>query len=574
MKVLDLLTKEMIQENHSDLVVTLKEYLSLATEFKKFDLLASKSRFLIQQYIIKGENKKALALCDSILSYKPMFKKRKSEAHLLLKRGGIAYAELNYDKAINDYYKAATLFLEEGGRIFAADAYFFAGQANSNTGKFIKAIQDYEIAHNLYEKEKDYNYMFLVLKELDLIYRRNGLESIANENLPKLINKAKKYKAYGTLEFLYMVKLEESIKKSAFELARKYLDSSNSYSSYIKDNTIKGVRQLSILKLLLRLHLKENNLVKATKSYNDLIDFEKKFKQTRAVATASTDKANYLLNTNKLNEALNLLLKYKAYSESNSVTNVSRLEVEKMLSRVYKESKNFKKAVEHQNNYIQLKDSIHKWSLTNGLAFYQTKFETFQKEKEILQQKTEIQQLEIEKQSSVIKRNLLIALLSIIVLMAIGIWWKEKVRREQLNQEITRNQEELSNFTNQLLQKSKEQEFLSIQLKELQEVISEKEALHSIEELMTHKILTKDDWYSFKEKFIKVHPKFFTEIKGKGYKLTKSEERLVALEKLGLDNNEIANMLGVSLDSVFISRYRLRKKIEAPKEISLIEYLS
>ena len=57
-----------------------------------------------------------------------------------------------------------------------------------------------------------------------------------------------------------------------------------------------------------------------------------------------------------------------------------------------------------------------------------------------------------------------------------------------------------------------------------------------------------------------------------GYRLTQSEERLVALEKLGLDNYEISRMLGVSKKTVLMSRYRLRKKLNVSKDTPLIEY--
>ena len=66
---------------------------------------------------------------------------------------------------------------------------------------------------------------------------------------------------------------------------------------------------------------------------------------------------------------------------------------------------------------------------------------------------------------------------------------------------------------------------------------------------------------------------FFLKIKSKGYDLTKSEERLIAMEKLYLDTKEIASMLAISQDSVTRSRSRLRKKINAPKGHSLLEFL-
>ena len=45
-------------------------------------------------------------------------------------------------------------------------------------------------------------------------------------------------------------------------------------------------------------------------------------------------------------------------------------------------------------------------------------------------------------------------------------------------------------------------------------------------------------------------------------------------EKLNIKTNEIANMLGVSYKSVITARYRLRKKLDAPAEMELIDFLN
>ena len=98
--------------------------------------------------------------------------------------------------------------------------------------------------------------------------------------------------------------------------------------------------------------------------------------------------------------------------------------------------------------------------------------------------------------------------------------------------------------------------------------------LQQMESLMITKILTQDDWIKFKKQFIKLYPFFFTNLKVKGILLTKSEERLLALEYLNLNSEEIANKLGISDRSVIMSRYRLRKKIKAPKNIPILEYIN
>lgn len=97
--------------------------------------------------------------------------------------------------------------------------------------------------------------------------------------------------------------------------------------------------------------------------------------------------------------------------------------------------------------------------------------------------------------------------------------------------------------------------------------------LCTIKELSSSPILTKEDWQQFKEKFTSIYPLFFTKIRNKGYVLTQSEERLLALEKLQLRTSEMANILGISPKSFLTSRYRLKKKLNISKEECLIEYM-
>ncbi|WP_408040641.1 tetratricopeptide repeat protein [Tenacibaculum amylolyticum] len=571
--ILNELTKAMIRQNHKNLIPSLKNYITLAKELEEYDKMASKSRFLIQQQLMKGENKKGLQLCDSMLSYQSKFKELKSKAHIILKRGAIYFTELSYEKAIEDYQLAADLFLQSKDSIFAADAHFFSGTAYSNLGDFVKAIKEYEIAIELYEKLKDYSYMFKTIKDLDIIYRRNGLRDLANEKLPALIAKSKKYKALDVLSLFYLSYSEESIKDNQLGLATQYLDSAKKYAPYIKDIILKQLNEFQVNSLALRLSLKKNDMLAADSLYLEKLKIEEDLKQKKITNSLLRDKVDYLMKKNRLPEALTVILEYESYTKNSTGKNNDLLESEKLLATIYEKLGQYKKAAVHSRKYVKLKDSIHKSSLTNALAFHQTKFETAQKEKEILKQENIIQQLEAAQEIAKSKRNTIVALSFSILLIVLGLWRNEQQKKKKLQEKLVKNKEELTSFTNELLQKSKEQEVLKAQLESLKGAVTEKEAVNTVQDLITAKILTKRDWYIFKEKFTNVYPNFLKNIKEKGYNLTKAEERLVALEKLGLDNTEIANMLGVSVESVFTNRYRLRRKINVPKKISLIQFL-
>lgn len=564
--ILDTLTKEMLRHEHEDVAENLRAYITLAKVLKAYDLMASKSRFLIQIDIMKGNNKGAIALCDSMLSFQDFFKKNASKAHILLKRGGVYFSELDYKRAIQDYNIAAELFLESKPKdsIFAADAYFYCGGAHNNLGNFIEAITHYELAYSIYESQKDYNYMLYCLERLDFLYRVNGLGELANNNLPELIRKSKAYKAYGSLAFLYVSKAEQNIEANDLQQAQKDLDSVKKYIAFEKDSMNKKSKQVDYLVLLLRLHLKANNILAADTILKKINLLEKDFQHKEIIYGISTYKAAYFIKKNDYPKALKILLDYEKYASSNSNKNLELLTVEKLLSQTYKSMGNYSQALMHNNRYVALKDSIHRMSLTNAIAYHETNFKTLLKEKEITNQKIEIQNLEAENLKFESRRKNLIFVIYSIFALGFGLWWNQRAKKRHLKKELSR-------FTTQLLEKSKEQEALRIQLEKLKNFSNTDDAINNIDDLMESKILTKEDWYNFRKKFRRVYPSFFNSMKS--YNLTNSEERIVVLEKLGLENSQIANMLGVSVESIFTYRYRLRKKLDISSETGISNYI-
>jgi DNA-binding CsgD family transcriptional regulator len=63
-----------------------------------------------------------------------------------------------------------------------------------------------------------------------------------------------------------------------------------------------------------------------------------------------------------------------------------------------------------------------------------------------------------------------------------------------------------------------------------------------------------------------VYPGFFVNLSKNYPFLSAADTRLLALIKLGLNNPEMANMLGITIDGIIKAKQRLRKKLD----ISLI----
>lgn len=92
--------------------------------------------------------------------------------------------------------------------------------------------------------------------------------------------------------------------------------------------------------------------------------------------------------------------------------------------------------------------------------------------------------------------------------------------------------------------------------------------------LLASSLLTNDDWDEFRRRFERVHPHFFEQIKTQCADITPAEERLLALSKLNIDTRQMGRMLGISPNSIHITKYRLRKKLGRDGASPLLALLS
>jgi hypothetical protein len=120
---------------------------------------------------------------------------------------------------------------------------------------------------------------------------------------------------------------------------------------------------------------------------------------------------------------------------------------------------------------------------------------------------------------------------------------------------------ELGDYTQLLLEKNRQMDNLNQELQEVRQRQSTVETQQLTEQLSNTSILTEADWRNFRQKFERVHAGFFDQLAQMVPDATEAEQRLMALTKLELGNDEIAAVLGILPESVTKTRYRLRKKL-------------
>lgn len=190
----------------------------------------------------------------------------------------------------------------------------------------------------------------------------------------------------------------------------------------------------------------------------------------------------------------------------------------------------------------------------------------------------------IEQQNNVIaEKNRMVLVLGIVIglvaLLSISFFMYAQQKTANKKQALTHQLEtdknnavldlkskELTTYTLQMIEKEEA-------VKELLEVIK-KHAPSSFNTLRTkYTKVSKNLWEDFNMRFVEVNGDFYDCLREKHPNLTSTEQKHCALIRLNLDNNEMAQILNISLQSVHTSRYRIRKKIGLAHGESLSNYI-
>lgn len=150
------------------------------------------------------------------------------------------------------------------------------------------------------------------------------------------------------------------------------------------------------------------------------------------------------------------------------------------------------------------------------------------------------------------------------------------LRNEKLEADIGFKNSELASSAMHLVKKG---EILHNIREELAQLIKRIDNEHAITELKKLiKTLSEDEnidkeWENFAKHFDTVHSDFVIRLKEKHPTISGNEMKLCAYLRMNLSTKEIAQLMNISVRGVEISRYRLRKKLGIPTEVSLFDYL-
>lgn len=181
-----------------------------------------------------------------------------------------------------------------------------------------------------------------------------------------------------------------------------------------------------------------------------------------------------------------------------------------------------------------------------------------------------------------------IAVLLLIVVFYL-VYSRQRIKIQQVQEKSARNEEQNKIQQEQIEQKTKELANHTIAvvqrnqfLEDLKDSLAvmvkddrrdQKRQMQSLVQKINQNTQYENQWQDFNRIFEEVHPSFFQKINELFPDLSSNDIKLLALHKMKMESKEMALILGISPESLRVSRYRLRKKMNLAEGVNLANYL-
>ncbi len=254
----------------------------------------------------------------------------------------------------------------------------------------------------------------------------------------------------------------------------------------------------------------------------------------------------------------------------------TKMESYEWLANIYEIKKDYFNTYKYYYKYTKLKDSLTGISTQKAIAQAEAEFRV-QKTTDSLKYSSALKDKEIKQHK--LQRNS--ALVVILMAGLLGVLFVNRQKLKHKNKLIAVEAEkekieqlarhQLADFTKSIQEKNNLIEQFAAEIEKYQSLpcsneLQGREAY--LDTLKNSVILTDEQWAEFQSLFEKVDPGYIGRVRTKFPDITAAEMRFVLLTKLGLNNKEMAAMLGVTNDAVRVSKYRLLKKIHLPDDTS------
>ena len=263
-------------------------------------------------------------------------------------------------------------------------------------------------------------------------------------------------------------------------------------------------------------------------------------------------------------------------------------EVYARLSKLYESEKKFQLAHE----YLVLSNKMNEYQFgsrsigNQGLLEIKDDFRVeMERQNELIQQ----QKLATLEQANKNRQlQLLILMLSLVFVVLSGILiyrnltakhrTEKKLIQQQRALELEKNKEILEaknkELTSSALHVIEKEELLTETKNELLKQRSNPNPEDINRVIKSIDLSTNRSWKEFELRFLQVNKDFYNILREQFPMLSQNDHKICALIKLNFSSKDMSNLLGISVESVHTTRYRLRKKMGLDRKINLEDYIA
>jgi len=150
-----------------------------------------------------------------------------------------------------------------------------------------------------------------------------------------------------------------------------------------------------------------------------------------------------------------------------------------------------------------------------------------------------------------------------------------QLQEDRLMEELEIKKKGLTSYTLHIIQKNQSLEDLRNKLEILikDDKRDQKKQLQQLIQQINQNFNHDQYWNEFRETVEQIHQPFFDSLKKHSEDLTGNDLRMLSLIKLNMASKDMAILLGISQDSLRVSRYRLKKKLNLDQGASLTGFV-
>ena len=395
-------------------------------------------------YRSKGDYAKALEYYNKSLELKKILKDNLGIAKTLNNIGEIYKFRGEYSQAIRFYKSSYLLKKELGEKEGMANSLNNLGEVYSIWGDYQQALKYYLEASTLWNNLHN-------LKGMAGAYH-----NIAN--IYQLLNNYTQAEKY----FLSALRLQEKIGAkgdmastlrnlgNVYLFLKKYeaADTNFSRSLLIEQqlNNIPGVA--STLEYMGELYFKQNRQDVAMKYFNKALVLYQQTGDKNGIATCYSNLGDAYLKKGEPEKALE---NYQKSLEIARDLNILAMIQNNYLgiARVFQKEKNYKKALDYYFKYSEIKDTLLNEQVHKQIAELETKYQTRQKEKELLLKDEQLRRKDVEIEKQNLQRNVMLGGLAFVLILVILIYRNYR-SKQKANKILSKQKEEIEQKNNEI----------------------------------------------------------------------------------------------------------------------------